>query len=228
MRIHRHGQPHGPALVLIHGLSSSHRVWQRNLTTLGERHRLLAVELFSPGAGPRFDVRNEALRLATALAGEPCPMAVMGHSLGGLVAMELAVQRPDLVERLVLVDVPALRPAAGLATRLRGLLRPGVLAEARSVGIVALTLLAGNPLHLLGATTASARAELSATAAVIRAPTLLVWGARDAIVPAEIGARLAALMGAELRLIPRAGHQPQWEAPEAFHAAVLPFLVDEN
>ncbi|HET6819085.1 MAG TPA: alpha/beta fold hydrolase, partial [Candidatus Limnocylindria bacterium] len=63
------------------------------------------------------------------------------------------------------------------------------------------------------------------TAAAIRVPTLLVWGEDDALVPAEVGERLATLIpGSQLQLIPGAGHQPQWEVPEAFHAAILPFL----
>jgi pimeloyl-ACP methyl ester carboxylesterase len=57
-------------------------------------------------------------------------------------------------------------------------------------------------------------------------PVLVIWGERDPIVPREIGDRLAAMIpDARLQVIPRAGHQPQWEAPDAFQAALLPFLA---
>jgi 3-oxoadipate enol-lactonase len=225
VRLHRHGRAKGPALLLIHGLSSSHHVWQRNLAALGAGHRLLVAELFSPGGGARFSLAGQTDRLAKALAEELHPLDVVGHSLGGLVALQLAAERPELVRRLVLADVPALPPTAPLPARLRAMARPGMVADARSVGVVARTLLVANPLQLLGASAVSVRSDLTSTAAAIRAPTLLVWGEDDALVPAEVGERLATLIrGSQLKLIRGAGHQPHWEAPEAFHAVILPFL----
>jgi pimeloyl-ACP methyl ester carboxylesterase len=77
----------------------------------------------------------------------------------------------------------------------------------------------------MAATTATLRADLAALADRITMPCLLVWGARDAIVPLEVGARLqGALAHATLAVVPDAGHQPQWDQPDAFHAAILPFL----
>jgi pimeloyl-ACP methyl ester carboxylesterase len=227
MRLHHHGLPSGSGLLLIHGLSSSHRVWRHNLAALGERHRLLIVELFARGGGARFRLSDQAERLAESLEDEPEPVAVMGHSLGGLVAMELAARRPDLVERLVLVDVPALPPADPLPARLRGLARPTTVSDARSVGVVARTILEANPLQLLAATAASVRSNLASAATAIPVSTLVVWGSDDAIVPVEIARRLVQLIpDARLELVKGAGHQPQWEAPDAFHAAVLPFLAE--
>ena len=225
MRIHRQGDAEGPGLVLIHGLSSSHRAWQRNLDALGHGRRVSVVELFSPHAGPRFRLSEQAARLADALADEPQPLAVIGHSLGGLVAMELCVRSPQMVDRLVLVDVPSLPPASPFAKRVGGFARRGVAADARSLGVVALTLMVGNPLQLMAATAVSLRGDAAEAARAIQIPTLVVWGRNDAIVPLEIGCRLAVLMpNASLVIIEDAAHQPHWEAPAAFHAAVIPFL----
>ena len=56
-------------------------------------------------------------------------------------------------------------------------------------------------------------------------PCLLVWGANDAIVPPAVGLGLASTIpDARLVVLEGAAHQPQWDAPNAFHAAVLPFL----
>ena len=227
MRIHRAGRADALGLLLIHGLSSSHRVWQRNLAALGQGRRLLIAELFSPGAGPRFRLADQARHLAEALAQEARPVAVIGHSLGGLVALELATRRPELVDRLVLVDVPALPYIAPLSRRLAALAQPGSLADARSVGVVALTLLSGNPLQLLDATAVSVRSDLGTIAAALHIPTLVIWGEQDPLVPVAVGRRLADLIpGARLRVLPGTGHQPQWEAPDAFHAAVQAFLAE--
>ena len=225
MRIHRSGDPVLPALVLIHGLSSSHHAWQRNVATLGQSHHLLVVELFSRRSGARFRLREQADRLADALAADPAPMAVIGHSLGGLVAMELCSGSRHLVDRLVLVDVPGLPSTRPLPQRMRDFVRRGVRADPRSIGVVAQTLLAGNPVQLAAATAVSLRADASDLARRVEIPTLLVWGRDDPIVPLECGERLAAMMpNATLNIIEDAAHQPQWEAPDAFHAAVMPFL----
>jgi len=225
MRIHRQGPADACGLLLIHGLSSSHRVWQRNLAVLGQDRRLLIAELFSRGAGLRFRLADQADQLAEALSGEPQPLAVIGHSLGGLVAVELALRHPAVVERLVLMAVPAMPATSPLTQRLRGLTRPGVLADARSIAVVARTVLTGNPLQLLDATFASVARDRSSAASAIDADSLIVWGSADAIVPLEIGRRLADVMPrARLQILEAVGDQPQWERPDTFHATVLPFL----
>lgn len=226
MRLHRHAHHAAPTLVLIHGLSSSHRVWQRNLAALARDYQVLTVQLFGWRSGWRFDVSEQATTLADAIADERRPVAMIGHSLGALVAMQLAMDHPDLVRRLVVMDVPALPPAASWPQRLSGLTRPSVLADARSLGVVTRTVLSSNPWQLMSATLAAARTDLGAVAPAIEVPTLIVWGEHDGIVPLEIGQRLTALMpNSRLEIIEGAAHQPQWEAPDAFHAAVLPFLA---
>jgi len=226
VRIHRHGGTDRPPLLLIHGLSSSHRVWQRNLAALGGEHRLLMVELFRGGRGP-FRLDDQADRLAEELAADTAPLDVIGHSLGGLIALELAARHPSLVRRLVLMDVPAVPAAATAGARLAALRRPGVLADARSIGVVVMAVASANPVHLLGATRASLASDLAAQAAAVQCPTLVLWGEFDAIVPLEVGHRLAELIpSARFEVLAGTGHQPQWEAPDAFHAAVRAFLEE--
>jgi 3-oxoadipate enol-lactonase len=92
--------------------------------------------------------------------------------------------------------------------------------------VVARTVLTANPIQLLAATSASLRAEPTGLAARLEMSTLLVWGRDDRIVPAEVGVQLAAAIpDATLVVIEGAGHQPQWDRPDAFHAAVLPFIA---
>jgi pimeloyl-ACP methyl ester carboxylesterase len=225
MRIRSQGAADAPALVLIHGLSSSPHSWQRNVAALGARRRLLIVQLFPADAGPRFSVASAAARLAAVLADEPAPVAVAGHSLGGLIAMQLAADAPHLVDRLVLVATPATRSSQSVPAQLAAVAASGARTDLRSMAVVASTILTANPLQLMAATTAALRADLADLAGRIAMPCLLVWGARDAIVPLEIGTALqASLPNASLVVLPEAGHQPQWDQPAAFHAAILPFL----
>lgn len=227
MRIHRSGRTGLPPLVLIHGLSSSHHGWERNLATLGRGRRVLLVELFPPTARPRFDVRSAAATLEQALGTEAAPAAVIGHSLGGLVALQLALRAPRLVDRLVLVAAPAVRVRQSRRGRLRSLATAGAGSDLRSVALVTATLATANPAQLVAATYAAMRADLGGEAAALAVPTLVVWGEADGIVPPAVGEALVDVIpGARRAVIPGAGHQPHWDSAQAFHAAVLPFLEE--
>jgi pimeloyl-ACP methyl ester carboxylesterase len=227
MRIHDAGDPRGSPLVLIHGLSTSHRCWDRNLAALGERHHLRLVELFQRGRhGVRFDLSETARQLGRALAAGPAPASVIGHSMGGLIALHLAAQAPELVDRLVLAAAPVGKPARSLLAQLGAVVMSGTRTDRQSVSLVMATLLAAGPMRMAAATNATLRADLAEEAAAVAIPTLLVWGEHDRLVPVEVGRRLAELIpDARLVTIPGAGHQAMWEAPEAFNSAVLPFLA---
>ena len=105
----------GSPLLLLHGFGDSCATWSAVLPRLARHHRVIAPDLPGFGGsgplpdGPMLDVLVGAvadLREALGIAG---PAAVIGNSMGGAVALRLALDRPDLVSRLVLVD------AAGLA-----------------------------------------------------------------------------------------------------------------
>ncbi len=103
------GRPDGPVLVLLHALGDSAADWQPVLTAFEAGHRVVSVTLrgHSPSAWPGdysyqtmfSDVVEllDALKLRSA--------TVLGHSLGGMVAYQIAVERPDLVARLITEDI---------------------------------------------------------------------------------------------------------------------------
>jgi len=145
--------------------------------------------------------------------------------MGGLVALHLAAHAPDLVSRLVLVDVPAVRVLRPRFSQVGAILRSSFHADLAGTAVVASAFLSTGPLLMLAATRATLRADLGEHAQRTGVPTLLVWGASDSIVPVETGHRLAASMPqARLAIMDGIGHQPMWEAPEAFHAVVASFL----
>lgn len=99
----------GSRVVLLHGLFGQGRNWTQFAKALAPHHRMLLVDLPDHGRSAwteRFDLVAVADQIAEALtdAGDD-PFALLGHSLGGKVAMVLALRHPTLVERLCVVDI---------------------------------------------------------------------------------------------------------------------------
>ena len=235
MQIRDAGDPGGPPLVLVHGLGSSPRCWERNVAALGARHRVLLVDLFAAADGQRrirrprtrFSLEDAATELAEQLAErETGPATIIGHSMGGLVALHLAAHAPALVSRLVLVSVPAVPVPRSRFRQVGAVLHSSLHADAAGTAVVASAFLSTGPFLLVAATRATMRADLGDKVdQLAEVPTLLVWGEKDSIVPVEIGRRLAAAMPqSSLTVMAGLGHQPNWESPEAFHTAIADFL----
>lgn len=99
----------GRPLVILHGLLGSARNWGGIGSRLGQRHRVLALDMPNHGASPwseamdyPFMARQVAAFIRAHAGGRA---SVIGHSMGGKAAMQLALAEPDLVERLVVVDI---------------------------------------------------------------------------------------------------------------------------
>lgn len=127
-----HGQPvtyhlmgEGPPLLLVHGITSSSRTWKSVMPRLAEKHTVIAPDLLGHGRSAKphgdYSLGAYASGIRDLMVALDVPKAtVVGHSLGGGIAMQFAYQFPDRVSRLVLVDTggigkevnPALRAAA--------------------------------------------------------------------------------------------------------------------
>ncbi|RLS76557.1 MAG: alpha/beta fold hydrolase [Planctomycetota bacterium] len=99
----------GPPLVILHGLFGSKRNWTNIAHRFATGHRVLAADLRNHGDSP-WDKRHDYPAMAEDVAAlirthVGSPPAVVGHSMGGKVAMMLALDHPELVERLVVVDI---------------------------------------------------------------------------------------------------------------------------
>lgn len=97
----------GSQVVFLHGLFGQGRNWTQIGRALVDRHRVLLVDLPHHGRSTwsdRFDFVEIADQVAGLLSADD-PVVLVGHSLGGKVAMVLALRHPELVERLVVVDV---------------------------------------------------------------------------------------------------------------------------
>jgi pimeloyl-ACP methyl ester carboxylesterase len=119
----------GFPVVLIHGFGYSHHTWRFNQPALAGRYRAVALDLPGFGASartrlPRFAIRTQARAVRDFIRELGIDRAhVVGHSLGGTIALRLALDHPEAVARLVVVDSPltAARFPYGLLRRAAGL-----------------------------------------------------------------------------------------------------------
>lgn len=219
----------GPAVVLIHGLSGSTRWWRRNVPALAERFRVYVVDLvgFGTSRGSRFALAEGAELLAGWMDAVGLGQAsLVGHSMGGYVVAELAATRPALVRRLLLVDAAVLPFGRTFAQHGLGLLRELLQLPPAFFPVLVGDALRAGPLTIWAAAQEVMRADLSTKLGQIHAPTLLVWGARDRVVPLALGRALAdRLVACELAVIEGAGHNAMWDRPAVFNQLALRFLA---
>ena len=107
----------GPGVVFVHGLFGQGKNWTTIAKGLADRHRVTLLDLPNHGHSPwtdRVDYLDMADLVAAELAEFGEPVTLVGHSMGGKVAMQLALRRPELLRALVVVDVaPVDYPESG-------------------------------------------------------------------------------------------------------------------
>src|SRR3954454_1022578 len=95
----------GPRIVLVHGFTQTHVSWSPIIEDLASDHEVVAVD--APGHGSSSDVRADLAEGAVHLAEAGGEATYVGYSMGARLALRLALDRPDLVERLVLIGATA-------------------------------------------------------------------------------------------------------------------------
>jgi pimeloyl-ACP methyl ester carboxylesterase len=224
----------GPPVVLVHGLSGSSRWWRRNIGALTPQRRVYVVDLIGFGASRArqpFALAETAGYLTQWLDQlELERVSIVGHSMGGLIAAELAADAPERVDRLVLVDPAALPLDEHLLTHALSLLHELRYISPSFLPVLLADALRAGPLTLWRATTALMLADLRPKLAQVRAPTLAIWGEHDMLVPLALARQLAQyLRYEELVVIKGAGHVPMWDRPQEFNRVLMEFLfVDEG
>lgn len=228
----------GPPVVLVHGLSGSARWWQRNIPDLARHFHVYAVEL--PGFGAnrsrplsgrpaRFVLRDAARQLADWMGEAGIERAsVVGHSMGGYIAADLAAEYPERVDHLVLVDAALLPSGATVRRSTASLIRSLIALPPDFIPVLAVDAMRAGPLTSLRASRELHASDLRPKLPRVQAPTLVVWGDQDIVVPVDVAEEIARTVpGSSLRVIPHAGHSPMWDRADEFNRAVLAFLRDE-
>ncbi|WP_241191249.1 alpha/beta fold hydrolase [Deinococcus psychrotolerans] len=211
----------GPPIILIHGLSGSGRWWRFNAPALAASHEVLTLELLG-GVGVQ-----EAARLIGAWMEQldlpPC--AVLGHSMGGQIALYVAAASPQRVSRLILACASGLLHAAWWKVALN-LPRAGFSGRPRFMPVVLRDSLRTGLPNLYRSARDLLRDDVEALLPTIQVPTLVIWGSRDPLVPPHLGQLLAQrLPNARYTEIAHAGHVVMVDQPAAFNRAVIGFLA---
>jgi 3-oxoadipate enol-lactonase len=240
----------GPAVVLIHGHPFDRSMWAPQLEPLSARFRVLAPDLrgygespVTPGTVTMADLAGDVSALLDSLEIEAA--AVVGLSMGGLVAMELALARPERWWALGLIATTAApltegerQDRCGMAGRLEseGMEAavetmgprlfgpsppPGAVAEIERV--MRRTDPAGAAAALRGR---AERPDYRPGLGKLEMPVLVCTGSEDAYSTAEITAELVgSLRAPRVLLLPGIGHLPNLERPEEFNRELLDFLT---
>jgi pimeloyl-ACP methyl ester carboxylesterase len=245
----------GPPVVLIHGMLNSSSHWRAVALSLAGDHTVIAPDLIGHGdsAAPRGDysLGAHAASIRDLLAAIGIDRAtIVGHSLGGGVAMQFFYQFPQRVERLVLISsgglgrevTPSLRSAAlpGVSPLLALTIRPrlvGALAAAgtrlreRDVAAGVYLQSAGAReafLHTLRAVIDVHGQRVSATDRLYlleALPTMIVWGERDHTIPLAHGrAAHEAIPQSRFATLPGAAHFPHLEDPDGLSRLLREFM----
>jgi pimeloyl-ACP methyl ester carboxylesterase len=250
----------GPAVVLVHGWLSSSRIWEQLAGRLAQRFTVYTLDLSGFGESDKplsgYGIRNGSRLLYAFCAHFGLTHAnIIGHDLGGAMAVKLAADHPDVVGRLVVISTPADEDQIGLPTMLWLVTVPVVGPIFYALGRVARPVrrlwmrpfvadshdLTEEIVDDAGRSTPAAvsktlsisrreisRGRLARQARIIKIPLLVVSGEEDQIVDPQSGGVWAGRVDkAEICLIDECGHMPMVERTAEFNAHILAFLTGD-
>jgi pimeloyl-ACP methyl ester carboxylesterase len=257
LRIRDTGPRDGPAVIMLHGFGSSLETWDDWAALLSDRFRVIRYDLPGFGltgpdpTGDYSDARGVAVLQALMDRLGIAKAAIIGNSMGGKLAWSFAAAHPDRVTKLVLVSPDGFaspgfeygkKPDIGLLVRLLPYTLPTMMLRASLVPAYADKGMLTDDLVTRYADMMRAPGVRAAIVARmqqyipqdpeaqlhrIRAPTLLVWGGKDGMIPfANAQDYLRAIPNSRLVAFPDLGHIPQEEAPARSLEPVRQFLAE--
>lgn len=259
--IHYTVRGEGSPVVLIHGFLDSHKTWRRNIAALSQNHTVYAIDVLGFGSSERvrapiYTLKQQSGFLHEFFESQSIGCAdIIGHSMGGALALQFAYDFPDSVHKVVLIA-----PATYLYSRFP---RNGLKRVPRPVSRGVLGIYEkmqgdrSNPVHfaygdparitedakdirnqmmrvrgqhdaLISMSKSKREADVPQALEQITAPTLILWGKRDRVVPISDAARhVNALPNAQLEILETAGHLPHEEEPDTVNSLITHFFDTE-
>ena len=248
----------GPAIVFLHGWGAFKELWWSTLRDLGRDYRCFAIDM--PGHGESRIGRADQIERIATLVADFCAdlgltsIILVGHSMGGSVAVELTLHYPHLVQRLALIDaaVDAYRMPAYTRLYLLPAIGWPVFRITQAIGRAfrpigqriphdhgggwirpwvrrASHLATFDPEGLYRILRSLFATRADERLQQIRVPTLVLTGQFDSLVPPSHARWLAQVIpGARYVVLPASIHNPMDERPRAFTRALRAFLSDDD
>lgn len=248
LRTYRGGPAEAPTVVLVHGIDERGAAAWRDITEeLSEDYRVIALDLPGFGAstkGNHLYSPERYTRVLDHLIQELAegPVRLVGHSLGGAIALHYAAEHPETVDHLTVSNVAGIlhkgayagslsRPPAsshdtgldaeGWLVRTAGQTARRLMERLPDIGDLLLSApgrnmaLRGNPTII--AAVALMETDFSTTLFTLSVPTTILWGDEDPITPLRTAHLLAGILpDRDLHIFPGSGHAPMIETPEPF------------
>jgi 3-oxoadipate enol-lactonase len=244
----------GPAVVFLHGMTGSTHDWANQVTVLSSKYKVVALDMRGHGksSAPRTEAKysipifaEDVFGLLKLLKIEKC--CLVGHSIGGLIAIQFALSHKEKLAGLVLVDVPKFHGDPRCEE-----LKLKAQELARSQGLVASVeyQYSHNPLskeklkkhpelkevsirkalmtsvdgYIYGGRAIENWQPAISRLSEISVRTQIYWGDEDTLTTAGINILKEGIQGSTLVTVHGAGHNPHEEAPEIFNQALIEFL----
>lgn len=236
------------AVVFLHGLGGSHEMWLYQVPAFCSQFPVINVDLRNHGESSKIDadfsiadMATDVVRLLRVLG--VSNTHVVGLSLGGMVALQMALDHPSVVSGLVLADTLAASPAGmeSVGREAMEFIEKNTMAEIARVRITRAFSPNVDPAkrdYMIEKVAKNDKAAYLRAARAgfsfnqrdrlrdVKKPTLVVIGDEDATTPPFLSEELAAgIPGAELHRIAGAGHISNIEKPDEFNRAVIDFLA---
>ena len=258
VRVHYQEKGTGTTLVLIHGFTSSTYSWKDVFEPLSKGFHVIAVDLkgfgFSGKPDGDYTRRTQAILVAHLLDYLKIDRAwLCGNSMGGEVALNIALQNPQRVDGLILIDsagvnvsgadsvapwyvsIPLIgRALVAFSMTSDKLVRKGLvksfydrnkISDERVASYYRPLKTRGGQLAALRARTQAGQFPIEQDLGKINTPTLIIWGAEDALIPLEAGRKMNSLIkDSKLVIIEKCGHVPEEEMPERVLDEITRFI----
>ena len=240
LRYAEQGNPGGDPVILLHGYTDSWFSYSRVLPLLPASYHAYALDLRGHGDSDRpaagYTMRDFAADVIAFMDAKGVSRAtIVGHSMGGFVAQQVALAAPTRVARLVLVgsvtDARRIDGILDLKRAVDALVDPVPASFARDFQVSTIhrpvppafmDRAVAESLKLPAHVWRASMAGMLATEPALRLganhiPTLILWGDRDAIASRAEQQALASIIGtAVVKVYPETGHAPHWERPDEF------------
>lgn len=231
-------------MIFLHGLGEVKEVWMPSFFVLAEKYHVYAIDQLGFGHSDKplleYKIGTWVDFLQGFMKSQNIDRAtIVGNSLGGWIAIDFAVQHPEMVDKLVLVDSAGLAWQGQIAVDLNPVTVAGTRALMESLfydkKIVTDALvqqifsdhMRDNDGYTISRTVANfSQPQFEDTKlASIHALTLIMWGRNDELISVSRGEKLRDnIPGAKLVVFEQCGHLPQIEKPAEFNRALLEFL----